>query len=415
MRSEHVRGARLTLSSALVASCVVLAGCGSGSNNSSTSSSPGSTTSSVSSGAPSSSSGAGNGTSSSSPSSAGSAAGPDTLTIEFSGDDIPQSDPIAAAKTHGTNGGYDFRPLMADAKPFTESADLSICQMEGALSPNNTNLTVGIRHHGPHEFAQAMSWMGYDGCSTANNHTFDAGVQGLADTRSVMAANGLKAAGPGPDANTPGQPAFYDVKGVKVAQLSYSFTLDNFAQGNDTSVPASAPWLKGAMWKDKRASGIIADAKAARAAGAQIVLVSMHWGIQFNFTPTPDMVSTATDVMNSGEVDTIIGNHAHVVQKCERINDKLVFFGLGNQISDQGVNWGFPDATQDGVMVKVTYKRGADGKWTQPSALFQPTRVARPAGYYVRLVTAASNKVSYDRTSGLIKGDSNSCNLSPAS
>ena len=205
-----------------------------------------------------------------------------------------------------------------------------------------------------------------------------------------------------------------NVEGVKIAQLSYSYTLDNFAAGTDTSVPANVPWFKDSMWKLKDAAGIIADAKQERANGAQIVLVSMHWGIQFNFTPTPQMVDTATKVLASGEVDTIIGNHAHVVQKCDRINDRNVFYGLGNQISDQGTNWGFPDETQDGIIVKATFKRGADGKWTQPSAEYQVTRVDRTGGYILKLVTPTSNPKSFERESQLIKGHSNACNLSPA-
>ncbi len=356
----------------------------------------------------------GNGTSGATGSAGATAPGADKISIEFSGDDIPQEEIIASAKKLSGGSGYDFDPLFADIKPFTSNADLSICQMEGALSPDDTNLTQGLRHHGPKEFATAIKKVGYDGCSTANNHTFDAGVAGLKQTRDVMAAAGLKAAGPGPDAKTPGMPTYYDVKGVKVAHLSYSYTLDNFAAGNDTSVPAAAPWIKSSMWKDKGSEGIIADAKAARAQGAQLVLVSIHWGQANNHTPTEAMTQTADAVMNSGQVDTIIGNHAHVVQPCRKINGKMVFFGLGNQISNQDTaHWGFPDATQDGVMVKVSYQRDASGAWQQ-TGIFQPTRVDVAGGYPIRVMTASKNKTSYDRTSGVIKGDG-SCGLTPAS
>lgn len=344
----------------------------------------------------------------------GSPAGAASLSIEFSGDDIPQEEIISSAKKLAGGNGYNFDPLFADIKPFTSAADLSICQMEGALSPTNTNLTKGLRHNGPKEFAAAIKKIGYDGCSTANNHTFDAGLQGLKDTRDVMAAAGLKAAGPGPDANTPGMPAFYDVKGVKIAHLSYSYTLDNFAQGNDVSVPPSAPWMKSSMWKVKGADGIIADAKAARAKGAELVLVSIHWGRDYNHEPAPSAKTAAEKIMQSGAVDTIIGNHAHVVQPCQKVNGRMVFYGLGNQISNQDVaHWGFPDASTDGVMIKLSYQRDASGAWKQ-TGVFQPTRVDVPGGYPIRVITAAKNKTSYDRTSRVIKGDE-SCGLSAAS
>lgn len=339
--------------------------------------------------------------------------GADELTILFSGDDIPQTGPNRSALVPGTAKTYDFKPKLAAAKPYTSSADLSICNMEGALSPDNTNLSVGLRHHGPREFAEAMAWMGYDGCSTANNHTFDAGLPGIGETRKIMADYGLKASGPGPDASTP-KVATYDVKGVKVAHLSYSYTLDNFAGGSLYSVPAAAPWFKDSLWMVKQGAGIVADAKAARADGAQIVLVSIHWGVMFEFTPTQAMVDTATEVLNSGEVDTIIGNHPHVVQKCDRINGRTVYYSLGNQFSDQGAIWGFPDESQDGIIIKVGFKRDANGTWTQPSAQYQVTRVARDAGYFLHLVTPTSNPKSFERESQLIKGEANACNLSAA-
>ena len=58
-----------------------------------------------------------------------------------------------------------------------------------------------------------------------------------------MAANGLQAAGPAASAGEKGQPVFYEAKGFKVAQLSYSYTLDNRINGDQTGTPKDAPWV----------------------------------------------------------------------------------------------------------------------------------------------------------------------------
>ncbi|WP_166193138.1 CapA family protein [Metallococcus carri] len=331
------------------------------------------------------------------------------MTIEFSGDDIPQEEIIAAAKK---GDGYDFEPMFAPVKAYTSSADVSICQMETTLTPTNTNLTRSIVHRGPREFATAVRNAGYDGCSTANNHTFDAGVPGLATTQQVMTSAGLQVAGPG-DATNPVRTAWYTAKGLKIAQLSYSYTLDNWAQGSLTGAPPDAPWLKQSLYAVRGAAGISADAAKARAAGADIVLVSLHWGTQFAFEPSGDQVALAQQLLASPNVDMIIGNHPHVVQRCGASNGKLVFYSLGNQLSNQGVNWGFPDATQDGVMVKVTLTKSASGLKVD-KAEYQPTRARRTGGYIIDQVSKASNPSSWASTSRLIQGPSNACQLTPA-
>lgn len=347
--------------------------------------------------------------------------GPASITVLAGGDDIPQQEMIAQAKKDAGGSGYDFMGQLQGLTPLVSKADLSICQMEGALTPTNTNLTTGIRHNGPHQFATAIKAIGYDGCSLANNHTFDNGVAGLQETRDVMKAAGLQAAGPRTTADGPdGQPAWYDVKGFKIAQLSYSYTLDNFAEGSRLGVPRTAPWLKENLFAVVGAQGVIDDAKAARAKGADLVFVSMHWGTQFSFTTKPPEEQIAQAIAASGQVDWIIGNHPHVVQGCEKIDNTVVNFALGNQLSDQGTNWGFPVQTQDGVSVEMTFTRDAAGKIAVSGQRYQPTWVDRLHGYRVYVVpksgaNAAIDPQSWARTTKLITSKGDSCQLSPMS
>lgn len=309
--------------------------------------------------------------------------------------------------------------MFAEVAPTIRAADVAICQLETPLGATGANLSHGFIMGAPAAFATGLRRAGFDGCSTANNHTFDQQLAGVRDTRRIMQQVGLRAAGPGPDASHPGQPAYYRAKGFTIAQLSYSYTLDNTV-GNTRHVPVQAPWAVSSMYDIVGVRGIEADARAARAHGADLVLVSMHWGEEQEQKPTDDQRRMARQLLSSGTVDYIIGNHPHVIQPCERIHGRMVNYSLGNALSDQTagiVAYGgkkSTDAVQDGVIALVTFRRDAAGKITSTEK-FQPTRVDRAAGYVIRPVTKSSNPSSWQRTSSVITSGGNSCGAKPLS
>ncbi len=330
-----------------------------------------------------------------------------SVTVAVSGDEIPHAAVLAAARR---GSGWDFDPIFAQVAPTIRGADVAICQLE---TPLGAGLSHGFIMGAPAAFATGLRRAGFDGCSTANNHAFDQNLAGVGDTRRIMAAAGLQTAGPGADAAEQGQPAIYRAQGFTIAQLSYSYTLDNTV-GNTKHVPASAPWTAGSLYDVIGVSGIEADARAARAGGADLVLVSMHWGAEQDQKPTSEQRRFATELLSSGTVDYIIGNHPHVVQPCERIDGRLVNYSLGNALSDQTagiVAYGgakSTEAAQDGVIALVTFHRDAAGKVTSTEK-FQPTRVDRAHGYVIRPVTKTSDPASWQRTSSVITSGGNSC------
>lgn len=339
---------------------------------------------------------------------------PGSVTVAVSGDEIPHAAVLSSARS---GADWDFDPMFAQVAPTIRGADVAICQLETPLGASGANLSHGFIMGAPAAFATGLRRAGFDGCSTANNHTFDQTLAGVRDTRRIMAQSGLKAAGPGSDAATPGQPAFYRANGFTIAQLSYSYTLDNTV-GNTKHIPASAPWAATSLYDVTGVSGITADARAARARGADLVLVSMHWGEEQDQRPTSEQRRFATELLSSGSVDYIIGNHPHVIQPCRRIHGRMVNYSLGNALSDQAagiVAYGgrkSTDAVQDGVIALVTFHRDAAGNVTSTEK-FQPTRVDRSNGYVIRRVTKTSNPASWQRTSSVITSGGNSCEASP--
>jgi poly-gamma-glutamate capsule biosynthesis protein CapA/YwtB (metallophosphatase superfamily) len=103
-----------------------------------------------------------------------------------------------------------------------------------------------------------------------------------------------------------------------------------------------------------------------------VVIVSLHWGNEYQHQPTAQQRKIARTLMESGQVDLIVGHHAHVVQPIQRINGRWVVFGMGNHISGQ-VPVGQRVATQHGVLVEVTITQLPDGSATVGVPVIHPT------------------------------------------
>ena len=84
-------------------------------------------------------------------------------------------------------------------------------------------------------------------------------------------------------------------------------------------------------------------------------MLSIQWGNEYQREPTPVQLGQADVFTASGDIDLIVGNHAHVVQPVGVINDVPVIFGLGNFLSNQSAEC-CPAASQDGVIIVATVR-----------------------------------------------------------
>jgi poly-gamma-glutamate synthesis protein (capsule biosynthesis protein) len=328
--------------------------------------------------------------------------GPVTVTIGATGDILPHAPVIENANLNAGGGAddYDFAPMFDDVRDLLEAPDLALCHLETPISADNTGLTVPrvLIFNSPTQLADGLASAGFDACDFASNHAFDRGVQGLLDTQSVVEDAGMTYAGPPGQASAADQGVVHDVDGIEVAQLVYSYTLLNLGSPN-TDVPDGAPWLEQYLWPARGAEGILADAEQARAAGAEFVVVTMHWGNEYQTEPTQQQREIAETLLGSEDVDLILGGHAHVIQPCETINGKFVVYGMGNFLSNQSpdtTRGGLRKATQEGLVLQVELTRESDGTLSS-SMVYQPTRVDL-AGHVIRLATPGQNAETYQRT-----------------
>lgn len=272
-----------------------------------------------------------------------------------------------AQVAHQGDGIYDFTDMFSSIEPWISGADLAICHLEVTLTPTNTGLLFYPRFVAPHEVADAVAGAGYDTCSTASNHALDRGWSGVVDTLDLLDAAGVRHDG---TARTPEErlPGLYEAAGVTVAHLSYSYGT------NGIPVPADHPYAVNVI--DPEA--ILADAAWARSAGAEFVIVSLQWGLEYVVNPTGAQVVLAETLLGSPDVDLILGSHAHVVQPIGHIDGKYVVYGMGNQISNQnGASGPKYFATEDGLFVLVRVTETSPGRFEVERIDVVPTWVRR--------------------------------------
>lgn len=333
-----------------------------------------------------------------------------SITVAATGDVLPHASVLeSAAANAALDGEYDFGPMFEEIEPLVSSADLALCHMETPLSADNTGLTKPrvLSFATPHEMATALSQAGYDGCDFASNHTMDRGLEGLAETEDVLREAGLGYAGPTGYEDRAGVPQTYTVDGVVVAHLAYTYTLPNAAVPT-TDVPDGATWLGESLWPLTRAEGIVQDATDARDEGADMVVVSMHWGQEYTNAATAEQTEIAETLLTSDAVDLILGTHVHVPQPCAKINDRYVLYGLGNSLSNQSpdVDSRLRPETQEGMVAEVELTLTPDGEVSSELAV-QPTRV-NLAGHVIEPVGPQDHPGTATRTMQTLAGQ-NGC------
>ncbi len=325
---------------------------------------------------------------------------PRRFTIGATGDILVHAPVMRSATAYAGGKGYDFNPMFDDVRDMISGVDLAICHQETPISADGKNLTVPntLSFNAPKEIAPALKAAGFEGCDTASNHTYDRQLSGVIQTLDMLDAAGLKHAGSTRSAADADSAPIYDVKGVKVGHLAYSYTIYNNA-GPSLQVPPDAPWLKSMLWPAVGKDGILADAAKLKAKGADVVLVSMHWGDQYISKPNAQQQQLAADLLASPDVDLILGDHVHVVQPCQKINDKYVIYGMGNFLSNQSPTQdrSLKVENQDGSWYQWEFAETSPKVFKAQSMQFAPTWVVTQ-GHKVSRATPDKFGQSHDRT-----------------
>ncbi len=331
------------------------------------------------------------------------------FTLVAAGDVLPHLGVDADARTAK---GYDFTPEMAPVKAWIAGADLAICHMEVPIVPAGVKPSGFPLFGAPPELAHDLAATGWDGCSTASNHSVDRGAAGVAATLDAFDAAGLGHAGTARTAQEAATTQMY-----RLERAGQTITVAHIAAAYGTNgMPVPKPYNVELI----DPATIIAQAKAARAAGADVVVVSLHCCVEYAADPAPEQVSVAKALADSGEVDLVIGHHAHVPQPIAHLTGgpggtgMWVAYGLGNFISNQGAHC-CTARSDSGLLLVATFVKPPDGParvekvgWTSVTVdltdghKVEPLSVAAAAGKGVGDLSAAEVKARHDRVLAVV-------------
>lgn len=220
-------------------------------------------------------------------------------------------------------------------------SDFAMSEIQGLLSKQDVvlaNLENPVSHSGkPHpkqkpnvtfcaapESLEIITKLGIDTVSLGNNHLLDYGSEALLETLAHLDQSGIRHTGAGRDYDEANRPVFIEKDGFRIAILSCVFIYSASTVMARVGLPGVSEY---------RLHKILPRIKELRAAGF-IVIVTIHWGLEYSFYPVPYQMRQARRMIDSG-ASLILGHGPHYVQGTESYKDGMIVYSLGNFIFDE--------------------------------------------------------------------------------
>ena len=266
------------------------------------------------------------------------------VTFAVGGDVIPH-EPVRAAAEAAGGGAEGWGSLLGDVNDVFEGADFGFVNMETPVAPAHSKGSKPFMFDAPVALPQALKANGIKIVSFANNHVMDQGWAGFAETRDHLREIGLQFVGSGDTAAQTWQPLIVEAKGIKVGWLG----MTRWLNGNRNPDKDDQPHVNffpypgesgGAPGADE--AQVLAAVKAAKAQ-CDLLVISVHWGIEYATAPRPEDVDMAHKMLDAG-ASVIVGHHPHVLQPIETYSTQdgrmtVIFYSLGNFLSNQSRNY----------------------------------------------------------------------------
>ena len=223
------------------------------------------------------------------------------------------------------DGRYDFSGQLEFIKPISQKYDLAFYNQETVLGGTELGLSDYPTFNSPQEFGDEMIDSGFNIVNLATNHTMDRGEKAILKSCEYWNSKKDKVLSVGSYCSSTERDEIKikEINGIKYTMLSYTYGTNGIA------VPSGKEYLVN-LYSDEQAKK---DIEAVRDK-VDLLLVSMHWGVEYQAEPTEEQKREAEYLASLG-VDIIIGTHPHVIQPITYIDDTLVIYSLGNFISAQ--------------------------------------------------------------------------------
>ena len=220
------------------------------------------------------------------------------IVVSFTGDcTLGQNNGTAGnsnsfASVVGTNYAYPFK----NAVDILSKDNLTLVNFEGTLTDSTTVRDKEFIFKGPPEYVDILKLGSIEAVNLANNHSYDYWDKGLTDTENTLNTAGIMW-------SLNDSYAVYETDGVKIGMAGFVFpgSLDPIYKAIDSL----------------------------RSQGCDIVIISVHAGVEKMYTPEAGLVDMAHAIIDYG-ADIYVGHHPHRLQPIELYNGKYILYSLSN-------------------------------------------------------------------------------------
>lgn len=250
----------------------------------------------------------------------------------------------------------DFKLLFKNTKSLFDSIDIMSTTFEAPVLGKGRYCSSCTVFVGDESFLEAVEYSGLDIFSLASNHIMDGGVEALANTQKLLDnINVLHTGASTKNNDDAAKPILVELNGIKIAYLAFNDTpgLEQWANENKPGAANISDWIidqNGNTIKyEPNEERIKYFLNRAKSLNPDLIVILMHWGsVEYQPVPTPYTEKLAKLLTKYG-ADIIFGDHPHWVQKIEIIDNKPIFYSVGNFVFDQ--TWSIE--TMQGIVVEV--------------------------------------------------------------
>lgn len=362
-----------------------------------------------------------------------------TATVSATGDILMHKPIITAAQT---SDGYNFDFIFKYLKPYSQATDYAIANLETTLAGSAKPYQGYPYFNCPDEIVTAAKDAGFDMFLTANNHSFDTGLEGYMRTLEVVRGEGLETLGTMAAAEDP-KYAIEEINGIKIGMFCYTYETSDGAGERPAlnglpmygatyeNINCYLPSDPSRMYEEvEQYLGEMKDA------GVEATIMFIHWGPQEYALSQPAAHEAIAQKLCDLGIDVIIGGHPHVVQPMDLLTSTVdpehktvCLYSMGNAVSNQrlgNLSSVSTAHTEDGVWISVTFSKYSDGTVYLDSVNLIPTWVYLNREYVILPLdydqvdqwgtlydindsTINAAKASYNRTMALVGDGLTAC------
>ena len=197
---------------------------------------------------------------------------------------------------------------------YLRAGDILFGNLEAALSDTVAAVEKEVTLGTSPQQARYLRHAGFDIVSVANNHILDCGPQGLSETLTTLREQGIRFVGAG-DRSSPQGYEIIECKGLRAAFIAYCEDV--------------ASDLPPGVFVNHIDPPVILQQLHGLKSQCDIAIVSLHWGIEYAYYPSPKQIELARELIHNG-AGLVLGHHPHVVQGVEQSGTGLIVYSMGS-------------------------------------------------------------------------------------